>query len=144
MTLTAGVVVSAADVFLPPADDLLASRNGGFEDGRLSPWDAHGLPMPELVRGAGHSGDYAALAGTPMTTTSPGGQSTLAITVTVPITVYRPVLSFMYRLVTQDHAPHDWFEVRLDGKQVFSDSYAGPEYGSVRDLRVEARMGRHK
>lgn len=123
------------DLYLPPADSLLAAMNGDFESGLLAPfWTASGTPLPAPARGAGHTGDYAVALGTPMTTTAPGGVSAVDITVTVPLTLYQPVLSFMYRVRTLDNMTHDYFAVWLQGQPAFSDGYDASDYGTVRDL----------
>ncbi len=132
---TAGEATSGVDIILPPADNLLRNSNWGFEQGGLAPaWTVGGEMLPVLAPGQGHTGNGAAYLGTVMTATSPAGESWIAITATIPITVYRPTLSFMYRILTMDNGLHDSFEVRVDGQPVFSDSYAGSDYGVVRDL----------
>jgi hypothetical protein len=128
-------VVTGIELHLPPADNALAAADWGFESGSFaSAWTTGGVPAPQVVGGFGHSGDYAAYVGTPMTTTAPGGESFVAITVTVPLTAYQPVLSFFYRIVTMDNSQHDVFEARLNGQLVLSDGYSGSDFGTVRDL----------
>ena len=130
-----GGSTTGVDVYLPPADNLLATGNWGFEDGALTPaWSAGGVAAPVLSLGEGHSGNAAAYLGTAMTTTSPAGESWIAVSVTIPMTVYRPTLSFMYRILTMDNGLHDTFEVRVGDQPVFADSYPGPDFGVVRDL----------
>jgi hypothetical protein len=122
-------------MYLPPSDNLLAGANWGFEDGELTPaWSAGGAIAPSLASGQGHSGNAAVYLGTAMTTTSPAGESWIGVSVSIPMTAYRPTLSFMYRILTMDNALHDTFEVRVAEQDVFTDSYAGPDYGVVRDL----------
>jgi len=48
--------------------------------------------------------------------------------------MYRPTLSFLYRILTMDNGLHDYFEARVNGQPAVRDSYAGPDFGSVRDL----------
>lgn len=127
--------LAGLDLYVPPADNVLASLNWGFEWGTLAPpWTASGTPAPSVGPGAGHTGAHALSLGTPMTATSPGGVSAVAVTVTIPVTLYQPVLSFMYRVQTMDNSSHDYFAVWLNGQRLFTDGYDGADFGTARDL----------
>jgi len=135
LMITATTMLTDVDLYLPPRDNLIPSPYWDFESGALAPvWAAGGPVAPSLAIGQGHSGSYAVYLGTPMSMTVPGGESSIAVTVTVPLTTYRPVLSFLYRIVTMDNGLHDWFEASVNGQVVWRDSYPGPDYGSMHDL----------
>jgi uncharacterized repeat protein (TIGR01451 family) len=105
------------DVVLPPINNIV--RNWGFEEpeGSLKPgyWRASGVITPEMSADARHTGDYAALLGQPaLTLAQQSGDATIAQTVTLPITMSNPILSFLYLLEGSPAASVSWFEVRVD------------------------------
>jgi thermitase len=135
VVMTPTTVITGMDIYLPRADDLLASHNGGFEWGSFAGgWLPSGSPLPTVVSDPVHTGAYAAYLGTPPPARLPDGESAIQITVTIPLTMYAPTLSFMYRLQTMDNAAYDILEVRLNEIQVFWDGYLGTDWGTLHDL----------
>jgi uncharacterized repeat protein (TIGR01451 family) len=105
------------DVVLPPANNIV--RNWGFEELEGSPrpvyWRASGVITPEMSAAARHSGDYAALLGQPaLTLAQQSGDSSIVQTITLPITMSNPTLSFFYLLDGSPAASVSWFEVQVD------------------------------
>jgi hypothetical protein len=78
--------------------------NGGFETGNTSGWTSTGTTA--AVSG-GHTGSYAAQVGS----TSPGTDSSLSQTFTVPSS--GGTLSFFYKVVCPDTVTYDWATATL-------------------------------
>jgi uncharacterized repeat protein (TIGR01451 family) len=94
-------------------------RDWGFEglDGSLilGEWQAGGVITPEISADARHTGDYAALLGwQALTFTQQSADSSIAQTVSLPITISNPTLSFFYQLNGAAAASGSWFEVQVD------------------------------
>jgi len=101
------------DLNLPPLTNLV--HNGDFEAG-LEGWTPGGSTAPQ-TGGEPFDGQNALILGKDFVGQEElggGGNSTVHQTVTVPITMTSPHLSFVYRLVTEETAQgSDWFEVIL-------------------------------
>jgi len=114
-------------VFLPII--MAPDPNWGFELGDFTRWQ-HGGELPQSVlEGTPHSGQYSARLGKPGYPCNDGvpiGSAWLRRSITVPSSG-SPILSFWYRIYTQDQNPsvpweYDYFAVNINASEVFTDS----------------------
>ena len=124
------------DLNLPPVTNLV--RNGDFEAG-LEGWTPGGSTAPQ-IGGEPFDGQNALVLGKDFVGQEElggGGNSTVHQTITVPITVTSPHLSFVYRLVTEETAQgSDWFEVILiEGDQTTYLIQSGEEWQNTEGWR---------
>lgn len=133
--LAAAGVISNADLYLPPAQNLLPAPDWDFEGGSFgATWADAGNTAPQVLVGQGHSGQYTAFVGTAPGGSAPGGESVISATVLLPAGLYRPTVSFVYRILTSDNTSHDYLQARLNGQAFWQDGYAGSDVGTQRDL----------
>ncbi len=109
-----GQDLAREDFYLPARDNLAA--DGGFEGELSAHWVRSGSTAAVITTTAS-SGSGAVLLGQDFKSDDPpldpGGNSTISQTITIPAGMERPILSFMYRLETEETWQRDGFEVLI-------------------------------
>lgn len=86
--------------------------NGGFESGTLDCWTGGGALSPVVSTLQSHGGSFSAQLGA-SGLPEPAGDSWLYQTITIPLSIENPVLSFWYWPWTQDTIDYDWQEAQI-------------------------------
>ncbi|HUI83663.1 MAG TPA: choice-of-anchor D domain-containing protein [Candidatus Binatia bacterium] len=86
--------------------------NGGFESGALDCWTAGGVFSPLVSTLQAHGGSFSAQLGA-TGLPEPDGDSWIYQTVTVPMDLQQPTLSFWYWPWTDDTIEYDWQEAQI-------------------------------
>jgi hypothetical protein len=87
-------------------------KNGGFDTGNLTSWNATGAYLPFVLTGHAQGGTYSAQLGASVAP-EPVSDSALYQTVTIPSTATKATLYFWYWASTTDTLANDWQEAQV-------------------------------